>query len=77
VLLSYWTNRLGALGLCGATGSRWWGHMIMIVRSGPRGSDHGRWWRFEEAASVSYAAATLLWGWVVALLGFGLRYGVV
>jgi hypothetical protein len=49
-------------------------HGYVVVASRRRGSSP-RWWsHFEETASVSYAVAAILWGWVVAVFGFGWRF---
>jgi hypothetical protein len=42
----------------------------VVEGSGQRGSGPGRWWRFEAAASISFAAAAL-WGGVMVLLRLG------
>jgi hypothetical protein len=49
--------------------------VYVVAGSECRGNSLRWWWRFEVAASVSFAVAVVLWGWVVALLGFGWRLG--
>jgi hypothetical protein len=48
-------------------------HGYVVEGSGHRGSGPGRWWLFEAAASISFAAAAL-WGGVVAPLGFWVAF---
>jgi hypothetical protein len=46
-----------------------------MVRGGVfRAGGPRRWWQFKAAALVSCVVAAVLWGWVVALLGFGWRF---